>query len=72
MIKVFILSAQLAGGFTMIPFSDEIACNDAIDALPPSIVTEAECYPVEMIQQSGSRLAPEMAPLPPHKPGQGV
>ena len=71
MIEVFILSAQLAGGFTMIPFSDETACNDAIHALPPTIVTEAECYEIEMIAH-GSVYAPEMAPLAPRKPGQGV
>ncbi len=71
MIEVFILSAQLAGGFTMIPFSDEINCLIALAALPTAIVTEAECYPIEMIAH-GSVYAPEMAPLAPRKPEQGV
>ncbi len=72
MLKVFILSAQISGGFAMMPIGTEIDCLIALAALPTAIVTEAECYEIEMIQHSGSRLAPEMAPKPPLKPGQGV
>lgn len=70
MLKVWILAAMFNGDFAMTPFSDEAACRAAIDGLPVAIVTDAECYPVEMMKLSGSRLAPEMAPLPPRKPGQ--
>jgi hypothetical protein len=69
MITVFILTAHLSGGFTMMPFASETACNDAIDALPLAVIAEAECYQIEMIAR-GSRLAPEMAPVPIRKPGE--
>jgi len=70
MLNIWILTAQLNGGFSMMPIGTEIDCLIALASLPPAIVTEAECYPVEMIKQSGSRLAPEMAPLPVRKPVQ--
>ena len=73
MIEVFILTAKMmVGGFTMMPHSTEAACRDALAALPPSIVQSGECYPIEMIAHSGSRYAPELAPLPPRKPGQAA
>jgi len=71
MVTVFILTAQLANGFTMMPMVDETACNDALAALPPAIIESAECYPIEMIVR-GSRYAPEMSPLPAPKPGRRV
>ena len=66
MIPVYILTAHLAGGFSMMPFDTESACQAALESL--AIVTEAECYPIEMIIPSGSRFAPSLAPLPPRKP----
>ncbi len=72
MIKVFILTAKLSAGFTMMPYSTEVACYDAMVTLPLAVVRSAECYPIEMIASSGSRLAPEMAPLPPRKPGRNA
>ncbi len=69
MIKVFILTAHLANGFSMIPFPDEGSCLRAAASLPIQIVNRTECYPMEMIIASGSRYAPEMSPLPPRKPG---
>ena len=71
MLKVFILSAQMSGGFAMLPIDTEINCLIALAALPPSVITEAECYEIEMIQH-GSVYAPEMAPLAPRKPGQKI
>ena len=72
MITVFILTAKMAAGFTMMPHSTEAACLAALASLPPAVVMSAECYPIEMIAPSGSRLAPEMAPLPAPKPGQAA
>ncbi len=69
MIAAYILTAQMVGGFAMMPFAPEYACQAAMAGLPPSIAAKAECYPIEMLAPSGSRLAPELAPLPPRKPG---
>ncbi len=72
MTTLYILTAQLfVGGFTMMPMSTEAECLDALAGLPPAVVQSGECYPIEMIAHSGSRLAPEMAPLPPPKPKRG-
>lgn len=72
MIAVWILTAQMSGGFAMVPIGTEADCMATIAALPPAIVTEAECYQIEMILPPGSRLAPEMAPLPPRRPGRSA
>ena len=72
MIEVFILTAQLSGGFTMLPMADEAACRAALAGLSPIVASEAECYPIEMLAPSGSRYAPEMAPMPPRKPGRAA
>ncbi len=69
MIEVFILTAHLAGGFSMLPFDSEAACEAARDRLPPTIVARAECYPIKMLEPSNP-FAPEMAPMP--KPRGGV
>ena len=68
MIKIFILTAQMVGGWAMMPMPTEAACLTALAVLHPSIVKSAECYPIEVIA-AGSRYAPELAPLPAPKPG---
>lgn len=67
MIKIFILSALFPGGFAMMPFDTPAACDAAMAAL---IVTasQAECTEIEGLA-ADSAYAPEMAPLPPPKPG---
>ena len=72
MIKVWILTAQMIGGFTMLPFPDEAACRAAMVTLSAAVITSAECYEIEMIQPSGSMYAPEMAPMPARKPGRSA
>ncbi len=73
MIQVFILISQMTGGgFAMMPFASQDACQAAMAGLPPAIVAEAECVQIEMIAPSGSRLAPELAPFPPRKPGRSA
>ncbi len=69
MITVFILTVQMVGGFSMMPFDSQDACRAAMARLPPAM---AECFEIEMIAPGGSRLAPELAPLPPRKPGQSA
>ena len=66
MIAVWILTAQLAGGFTMIPLTSEADCLAALAALPAAIVQNSECTRIEMIAPS-SPLAPELSPIPPRK-----
>ena len=66
MLKVYLLIATYNSDFAMIPFANEAACKRAITELS-LLVTEAECYPVEMLLPRISD-APEMAPLPPRKP----
>ena len=68
MIKVYILTAQMVGGWAMMPMPTEAACLAALAVLHPAIVQSAECYPMEMMI-NGSRYAPEMSPLPRPKPG---
>ncbi len=72
MIALFVLIAQMvAGGFAMMPFGSLDACRAAMDGLPPAIVAEAQCVPIEMIAPA-SVYAPEMAPLPVSKAGQAT
>ena len=72
MIKVFMLTVQLSSGFTMMPLGSLDACQTAMDGLPLALVADAECYPIEMIVESGSKYAPEMSPLPKPKPGRNA
>ena len=72
MLKVFILRVQLSNGFTMMPLGSLDACEAALDGLPLALVADAECYPIEMIVTSGSKYAPERAPLPKPKPGRNA
>ena len=69
MIKVWILTAMFGGDFSMTPFTTELACRGAIDGLSIGIVVEADCYPIEMLDNTGSEYAPILVPLPPVKPG---
>ncbi len=72
MIAIFVLLAQMiGGGFAMMPFSSLDACQAAMDGLPPSLVAEAGCVPIE-VTPPGSVYAPEFAPLPTQKPGQAA
>ena len=66
--EVFILTAHLVGGFSMMPFDSEADCRTAMNILPPTIVARAECYPIKMLEPS-SLFAPEMAPMPKPKEG---
>ena len=72
MIKVFILTAQLSSGFTMMPLGSLDACQTAMAGLPLDIVANAECYPIEMMARSSSLYAPEMSPVPKPKPGRNA
>ncbi len=71
MIQVFILTAQLSGGFTMMPHATEALCYAAMDGLA-AVARSAECYSIEMLAPSGSVYAPEMAPIPAPKPGRSA
>ena len=66
MTEVFILTAHLVGGFTMMPLATEADCRAALAALPAPIATDGECTRIEVAIPS-SPLAPEMAPIPPRK-----
>ena len=69
MIKVFILSIQMGGGFVMMPMADEAACRTAVADMVVTVAFVATCYQIEQIKP-GSKYAPETAPLPPPKPGE--
>ncbi len=72
MIAIFVLIAQMVGGgFAMMPFSSLDACQAAVAGLPPALVAEAECVPIE-VTPPGSVYAPELAPLPVPKSGQAA
>ena len=63
MIHVWILAGMMTGGVALMPFDSEDGCRAAMQALPPSIVEDAECIQIEMLAPS-SIYAPEIAPLP--------
>ena len=63
MIHVWMLVGMMTGGIITTPFSSEDGCRAAMQALPPSIVEDAECIQIEMLAPS-SIYAPEIAPLP--------
>lgn len=65
---VYILTAQLIGGFTMMPLVSEGDCLAALAALPAEITQDGECHEIDMVIPS-SIYAPEMAPMPIAKPG---
>ncbi len=69
MIKVWVLVAIFGANFSITPFTDEAACRSAIDGLAIAVVDYADCAPANMMIRSGSRYAPERAPLAPHKAG---
>ena len=71
MITVFILTAQLFNGFTMMPHATEAACNITMNNLA-AVVHSAECHQIEMIMPDGSIYAPILSPLPPRKPGRSA
>ncbi len=70
MINVAILVAMLPGSILMVQFPSMDACQAVMAGLPPVIAAEAECLEIEVIAPGGSRLAPELSPLPPRKAGQ--
>ena len=67
MTAIWILTAQLLGGFAMIPLASEADCLAALAALPPAITWAGECTRIEVLAPA-SPLAPEQSPLPPPKP----
>ncbi len=71
MIKIFILSYQVAGGFGAAHMADAEACDRAMDGLEPQITWDAECTEIETFVV-GSILAPEMAPMPKPKPERDI
>ena len=73
MTKIFMLVAMFNGDWTMTPFTTEVACRQAIDGLTISIVTEADCFPMEMAmaQKDTTGLAPMDSPRPVSKPKAG-
>ncbi len=72
MIALFVLIAQMTGGgYAMMPFSSQDACQAAMAGLPSALVAEAQCVPIEMIAPA-SVYAPEMAPWPVSKAGQAT
>ncbi len=72
MIAIFVLLTQMiGGGFAMMPYESLDACQAAMGGLPPSLVAEAQCVPIEM-NAPASQYAPEMAPLPVPKAGQAA
>jgi hypothetical protein len=71
MIKVFILSYQIVGGFGYAPMTDAAACDRAMAGLEPQITWGAECTEIETFVV-GSILAPETAPRPKPKPERGL
>ncbi len=72
MIALFVLIAQMTGGgFAMMPFGSLDACQAAMAGLPPALVAEAQCAPIEMIAPA-SVYAPEIAPWPVSKAGRAT
>lgn len=71
MTKVWFLVAMFGGDWSMTPYTTLALCNDAIGGLSIVLVTEAKCTPAEIIKPSNI-YAPEMAPMPPRKPGDNV
>ena len=71
MVKVWILVTMFGGDWSMTPYTTLAECDDAIGGLSVALVTEAKCEPVDILKPSGI-YAPEMAPLPPRKPGDNV
>jgi len=72
MILIFVLWTQMTGGgFAMMPFGSENACQAAMAGLPPVIVVQAQCVQIDILAPA-SQYAPEMAPLPVPKPGQAA
>lgn len=71
MIAIYILTAQMAGGFTLMPYATEALCYAAMDGLAV-VVKSAECYQAEMIIPDGSIYAPIKSPIPPRKPGRSA
>lgn len=70
--EVFILTVHLFSGFTMMPLGSLDACQTAMAGLPIELVADAECYPMEMIVEAGSKYAPEMSPRPKPKTGRNA
>ncbi len=71
MIALFVLIAQMiGGGYAMMPFSSQDACQAAVAGLPPALVAEAQCIPAPLAP--ASVYAPEMAPWPVSKAGQAA
>ena len=68
MIAVWILTAQINGGFAMVPMSSEAACVAAISGLS-QIVDAAECFEAVVLPPHPPGPAPEIAPIPPKRPG---
>lgn len=67
MIKIVILSFQMAGGFGFAPMADGEECRAAAAGLAPAIAWGAECSEIELFAE-GAPEAPETAPLPPPRP----
>lgn len=70
MLKVWVLSAIMGNGFSMMPVVDETACYTLMKNLH-STVTKPECSYINLFIES-SIYAPEIAPIPKEKPSLDV
>ena len=66
MIKVWVLSAMMGNGFSIMPMVSEDACYLLMKNLH-YVATKPSCEEIELFA-AGSKLAPEMAPKPKNKP----
>ena len=64
MTTVFILMTLMNGNWASTPYETSAACNNAMVGVHPVLVTDVYCVSIEMLVY----MAPEIAPLPPHKP----
>jgi hypothetical protein len=66
LVKVFILTIQLSGGFTATVMETEVACSLAIADLHPNYYEEAFCF--EAWLDPGTMFAPRGSPIPKPRP----
>jgi hypothetical protein len=66
MIRVFILTAQMQGGFSYMPMDNLEACQSALAGLAASIATDGQCIPADLAP--GSIYAPATSPIPAPRP----
>ena len=67
MAQVFMLCAQLAGGWTCLPTATVADCLAVQALMHPGVTLASQCQP-PIEQRTGSKWAPDMTPLPVPRP----